>query len=425
MSLTVKCRCGKAFLAKEELAGRRVACPSCGDVITIPSSAMNGPQNANNTDPFGSLGSNSFPNHSWNDKQLPPMPVSSPLGDVRTKKNSSRNLLWIVLGTIGGFFLLVFLACAGLFALGVNRASKELAAKRADESRNFQMQQGADAGSSSSEQTLLEARAGHNTVIVKRGEFAGPPDDPTGTDFDLKQYKSPVGNLAAYLTKDPGDGRKHPAIIWITGGDCNSIGDVWSPQDRSNDQSAAAFRQAGVVMMFPSLRGGNANPGRREGFYGEVDDILAAANYLEQIPYVDPNQIYLGGHSTGGTMVMVVAACSDRFKAVFALGPVAAPSQYGGAFLYCNVRDKTEIALRSPILWLHCVKSPMYVVEGGNDGNWDAIEAMVKNNSNPQIRFFKAPRHDHFSVIAPFTELVAQQIVNGKIAITQQSVNQL
>ena len=26
----------------------------------------------------------------------------------------------------------------------------------------------------------------------------------------------------------PDDGKKHPAIIWITGGDCNSIGDVWS-----------------------------------------------------------------------------------------------------------------------------------------------------------------------------------------------------
>ena len=34
-------------------------------------------------------------------------------------------------------------------------------------------------------------------------------------------------------------------------------------------------------MMFPSHRGGIDNPGQREGFFGEVDDILAA------LPYVD------------------------------------------------------------------------------------------------------------------------------------------
>ncbi|MFT5526853.1 MAG: hypothetical protein ACI9HK_004833, partial [Pirellulaceae bacterium] len=178
--------------------------------------------------------------------------------------------------------------------------------------------------SSNAEPALSEARKGFVTKIVKAGESAGPPDVPTGADFELIRYQSPVGKLAAYVTGDPADGKKHPAIVWITGGDNNSIGDIWSPMPRSNDQSASGFRKAGIVMMFPSQRGGNDNPGKREGFYGEVDDILAATEHLEKLPYVDPDQIYLGGHSTGGTMVMVVAACSDRFRAVFALGPVAA-----------------------------------------------------------------------------------------------------
>ena len=34
-------------------------------------------------------------------------------------------------------------------------------------------------------------------------------------------------------------------------------------------------------MMFPSLRGGNNNPGSKEGFFGEVDDVLAAADLLQ------------------------------------------------------------------------------------------------------------------------------------------------
>ena len=43
-------------------------------------------------------------------------------------------------------------------------------------------------------------------------------------------------------------------------------------------------------MLFPSLRGGNQNPGVKEGFFGEVDDLLAAANFLAKQGFVDPNR---------------------------------------------------------------------------------------------------------------------------------------
>ncbi|MFZ5831170.1 MAG: alpha/beta hydrolase family protein [Planctomycetota bacterium] len=274
--------------------------------------------------------------------------------------------------------------------------------------------------------TLLEARRGFVTKIVRSGQPSGAPDTPIGNDFQLIHYQSPVGRLAAYVTTDPGDGKRHPAIVWITGGDNNSIGDVWTPQDRENDQSASAFRKAGIVMMFPSQRGGNDNPGKREGFLGEVDDILAATDHLAGLPYVDPDQIYLGGHSTGGTMVMVVGACSDRYRAIFSLGPVAAVGQYGGEFVYCDPDDEEERRLRSPIFWMDCVQSPMYVFEGARSGNWDgAIELMAEENTNSNIQFFKAPRHDHFSVIAPLAEMLAEQIVAGEINVTQQMVQGL
>src|SRR2546430_17631493 len=105
--------------------------------------------------------------------------------------------------------------------------------------------------------------------------------------------------MAAYLSPDPRDGKKHPAIIWITGGDCNSIGDVWSPAPRANDQTASAFWKAGIIMMFPSLRGGNDNPGLKEGFFGEVEDILAAADFLAKQEDVDAKRNYLGGPRPG------------------------------------------------------------------------------------------------------------------------------
>jgi hypothetical protein len=68
--------------------------------------------------------------------------------------------------------------------------------------------------------------------------------------------------------------------------------------------------------MFPVLRGGNDNQVPKESFLGEVQDVVAAAGHLEDLPYVDSDRIYLGGHSTGGTLALLVAECSDRFRAV-------------------------------------------------------------------------------------------------------------
>lgn len=273
--------------------------------------------------------------------------------------------------------------------------------------------------------SLLEAREGFVTNIVSPGETVGPADIPTGNEFALIHYESPVGALAAYVTTDPGDGLRHPAIVWITGGDNNSIGDVWTPIGRDNDQNASEFRKAGMVMMFPSQRGGNDNPGQREGFLGEVDDILAATDHLASLPYVDSEQIYLGGHSTGGTMVMLVGACTDRYEAIFSLGPVALASDYGGEYVYCDVTDETEMALRSPLYWLNDVQSPMYVFEGELNGNWDSIEVMVDANTNPQVQFFPIRYHDHFTIIAPLTELLAAGINRGEFDFSDKTLGNL
>ena len=263
-------------------------------------------------------------------------------------------------------------------------------------------------------------------MIIREGESYGPPDEPVGDEIELVQYDSPAGKLAAYVTADPGDGKKHPAIVWITGGDSNTIGDVWSERDRDNDQSASAFRKAGVVTLWPSLRGGNDNPGKREGFYGEVDDVLAATDYVAKLPYVDSSQIYLGGHSTGGTLVLLVAACSDRYRAVFSLGPVADARQYGGDMVYCDPDDETEMVLRSPVYWTQCIKTPTYVFEGAVNGNWDGgIEIMDEQNGNLNVQFFNIQGQDHFSVIAPLAELLAAQILEDRIQVNWQTLGNL
>jgi len=271
-------------------------------------------------------------------------------------------------------------------------------------------------------QTLVEARRG---VKPPTGPQTGPREPvatPPANLFKIVKYPSPVGDLPAYLSVTPGDGQRRPAIVWITGGDCNTIGDVWSPAPAENDQNATALREAGIVIMFPTLRGGNDAPGRREGYLGEVDDVLAAADFLARQPGVDPQRIYLGAHSTGGTLALLVTECSPRFKAVFSFGPVGDVSGYGPEYLPFDATDAKAVSVRSPMYWLPDIKSPTFVIEGVNQGNVDSLRAMKRATDNPAVRFYEVPGANHFSVLRPVQKLLAKKILAGSVEVTEEEV---
>ncbi|MGL6074555.1 MAG: alpha/beta hydrolase family protein [Fimbriiglobus sp.] len=268
-----------------------------------------------------------------------------------------------------------------------------------------------NASTANAGQTLVEARKGFQTKLARKESGGDPAPAPPANVFELVKYTSPVGKCDAYMTPDPKDGKKHPAIIWITGGDCNSIDEgCWKAANPKNDQSAAAYRKAGIMMMFPSLRGGNNNPGVKEGFLGEVDDVLAAAEFLAKQPHIDPARIYLGGHSTGGTLVLLVAECSNRFRAVFSFGPVDDPAGYPADFVPFNTRNEQECSVRAPVSWLHCVESRVFVIEG-TEGNLESLQLMEKTSKNPKISFHEVLNKDHFEILAPINKLLAEKIL--------------
>lgn len=279
--------------------------------------------------------------------------------------------------------------------------------------------------------SLTEARQGFKTKLVSRGDAKEPVPEPPPKLFHIVRYESPAGKLAAYLTPDPKDGKKQPAIIWITGGDCNSIDQgCWQEGPPSNDQSASAFRKAGIVMMFPSLRGGNDNPGAKEGFLGEVDDVIAASEFLAKQPFVDPRRIYLGGHSTGGTLVLLVAECSDRFRAVFSFGPADDVAGYGPEYLPFDTSNRREFELRSPGRWLKTIKSPTFVFEGTVEGNISSLQAMARSSANPKTRFVPVRGANHFSLLAPTTRLITDKILRDdgpacNLVFTENEVSKL
>ena len=260
--------------------------------------------------------------------------------------------------------------------------------------------------------TLREARQHFATSLTRHDRLNEPPPDPPTGILQLVRYTSPAGKLAAYVGSDPGDGLRHPAILWLTGGFSSSISEVaWTPGPEKNDQSATAFREAGLIMMYPSYRGGNDNPGDPEGFYGEVDDVLSAAVYLSSLSYVDPNRIYLAGHSTGGTLALLAAECSTRFRAVFAFGPVADVAGYGAENLPFDLKDPREFELRAPGRWLHCITTPTFVLEGHNRSNVSDVLQMANSPHPAAVQFHLVKHADHFSVLQPLTRVIAKKIV--------------
>ncbi len=229
-------------------------------------------------------------------------------------------------------------------------------------------------------------------------------------------YDAAPGKLAAYLTKPPKGGQRFPAIIWISGGDSNTIDNSFflnaSPE---NDQTASAFRQAGIVTMYPSLRGGNNNPGIREGFFGEVDGVVAAANYLARQDFVDPKRIYLGGHSTGGTLVLLVAELTRRFRAIFSFGPVKDVRGYGTDLLPFDKSNPKEFELRTPELWMQSIQSPVFVFEGNEQpGNLNSLQSLSSRSRNSLLQFQAVRGANHFSILVPMTQLIADKILRDR-----------
>jgi pimeloyl-ACP methyl ester carboxylesterase len=264
---------------------------------------------------------------------------------------------------------------------------------------------------------LASARQGFRTAIVRNPHpGAGPADEPPQGIFTRVKYRSPAGELAAYVTPAPKAAGKHPAIVWAHGGFGGIGSDFWEDAPADNDQTARAFREAGIVLMIPSWRGENDNPGRYEAFFGEVDDLLAARDYVAALPYVDAERIYVGGHSTGGTMALLAIESGGAFRAAFSFGGAPEVQGYGAREMPfdANATDaKREFRLRSPLPFIGAIKRPTFYFEG-EESYWakyvPAMNAAAYAVHAP-FEAFVVPGGTHFDILAPLTAMLAKKIV--------------
>lgn len=271
-----------------------------------------------------------------------------------------------------------------------------------------------------------ESAEGQRSLAQQRQDFATqifvdvdatPAKAPPPKLLSLVRYRAPLGENVAYVSPVT-RGKRRPAIIWIAGGFDWGVGEsAWQPAPRDNDQSARALREAGLVLMLPALRGSNGNPGKNECFFGEVDDVMAALDYLAGRDDVDSSRIYLGGHSTGGTLALLAAAATERFRAVFAFGPVGDARHYGtkeaGGCMPADASER-EAELRAPLNFVSTIRSPAFVFEGADGGNAHLFDAL-RARASSHVHFSIVPGKGHFSILAPGTEAIAKAILADRV----------
>jgi dipeptidyl aminopeptidase/acylaminoacyl peptidase len=208
-------------------------------------------------------------------------------------------------------------------------------------------------------------RSAFKTHLLRHGPAPGKQPAYAPLDSDGAAYvRYPSGDvrLDAWLSKNPGDGKRHPAVVYLHGNF------VFEPRHWVSTQP---YRDAGMIAMTPMMRGENGNRGEFEMFYGEVDDVIAAGNYLAALPYVDPARVYVAGHSVGGTLVMLVAEMPSPFAAAaaFSGSPDLATFMSDEPRELCpfDLSNQQECRLRSAFSFVSSLKIPLYLFDGDQE----------------------------------------------------------
>src|SRR5262249_34385155 len=153
------------------------------------------------------------------------------------------------------------------------------------------------------DEDYAKVRSQFRTKLIRKGPSPQPGSavkPPEGVSEI--EYVSGQLRLKAWVNRAPDKDRKHRAVLFLHGGFAFGAPDDWDVSQ--------PYRDAGFIVLTPILRGENGQPGAFSFYYDEVDDVLAAAEYLRKQPYVDADHLFLAGPSAGGTLVLLAAMTS-------------------------------------------------------------------------------------------------------------------
>lgn len=254
--------------------------------------------------------------------------------------------------------------------------------------------------------SLAEARQRVKTRLMVQQPSPEPYESEVPEGVEAITYESEGRRLMAWVLRPS---RKEgatkegpaPAVLYAHAGFALARGDL---------ETARPFADAGYVVLLPSWRGENGNPGNFEMYYGEVADAQAALEHLAGLPGVDRTRLFSVGHDTGGTIVMLLAMMTNRLRAAAACGGIPdmraiVQEQKKPAFqmMPFDWRDPLELDLRSPARHLRDLKCPLYLFYGERQDQLYYAQAaameVLAPNLGKIVRVVQLPGTDHNTAI--------------------------
>lgn len=153
-------------------------------------------------------------------------------------------------------------------------------------------------------------------------------------------YPSSGGITVSGLLFRPREGSGPWPVVFVNHAGFGTAGDF--------SDVALMIRDRGYLVFNPDFRGSGMSQGSHEGAKGEVDDVIAAIDYLQGEGLVDGDRVGMYGQSHGAAVSVLAASRDPRVKAV-----VAEAGFYDAVGLYENIASSTDPAaeaLRNELL---------------------------------------------------------------------------
>jgi dipeptidyl aminopeptidase/acylaminoacyl peptidase len=203
---------------------------------------------------------------------------------------------------------------------------------------------------------------------------------------------------------------KNAAVVFIHGGPETQIQNVFI-------RSIQYLVNQGFFVIAPNYRGSSGygkefeQANRFDMGGGDLQDVVAAADWLAKTGYVDAKKTAVFGGSYGGYLSMMAATkVPERWAAVVAWVPFVnwfteientdpAGREYALANIGDPMKDKTRLQERSPIYFVDQVKAPVLLLAGGKDPRCPPTEAeqvasaIKKRGGNVDLKIYGNEGH--------------------------------
>lgn len=222
------------------------------------------------------------------------------------------------------------------------------------------------------------------------------------TDYDVE--------LNAYLVK-PNDfdpTKRYPVLVHTYGGPgINKVNNAWGWFDMVWFQMLA---QKGILVMVVDPRGTGARGQEFKkmtylqlGKY-ETEDMISAAKYLGDLPYVDSKRIGVFGWSYGGYMsTLCMTKGANYYSTGIAVAPVTNWRYYDNIYTERFMRTPQENSDgyddNSPLSHVKKLKGDYLLIHGTADDNvhiqnaMDLVDELVKHNKQFEMQFYVNDNH--------------------------------